>query len=32
MLQATSRGDALDMLTLASRLHRRLHAATVRKQ
>lgn len=31
VLWATSRGDALDMLTLASMLHRRLDAASVRK-
>ncbi|GAB3253143.1 TIGR02391 family protein [Arthrobacter pigmenti] len=32
VLWATSRRDALDMLTLASMLHRRLDAATVRKR
>ena len=32
VLWATSRSDALDMLTLASMLHRRLDAATVRKR
>lgn len=32
VLWATSRGEALDMLTLASMLHRRLDAATVRNR
>jgi hypothetical protein len=32
VLYATSRKDALDMLTLASILHRRLDTATVRKR